>query len=268
VFAHGALLQRAAAACRPGLTTMVLVALANDDDARPREPAITHHRYDMSHAGRLGAEQRRELLHWLSGLVGYPTANWQPPRLHPRPRMLGARATYHTVDWAWRPGDAAFKHKPRVDAEGRPRGWVEGNFPKNEGEQLMVEQRLQPEHELEARALLQACADATLVVRVLRAAVADPEASYVAAGQSARAAAAYAAASRWAAAAPGGLASALDAVGTMASAEASADSDSLLDNWRRLEAAGVWKRLRLTPPSASELGQLARALPYRAERLL
>ena len=214
---------------------MVVFALANEDMKVVNEPDITHHRYDMASCGRLAVEQRKKLLRWLSATMSYPRPDWKPAQLQRRPRMLGARATYHTVDSVWMPRDDKFKQKGRR----------EGNFPKDPetNASLVVEQRLQPGLENEAKQLLRDFADGARLLELIRAAAAVVPEGDTKLRES--------------------TAAAVEVLPTLLKTSDVAERE---ENWKRIDVAKVWKRLRLPVPTATERAQLARALPYRAER--
>ena len=114
---------------------------------------------------------------------------------------------------------------------------AKGNFPRDEdGAPLVVEEHVLPPHELEAKSLLGEAADGVLVARLISQLRPDL-------------------------ALPPDLEECNDVRGE-------AGVEARRANWRRLAACAVWKRLRLSKPTAQEEDQLARALPYRAERLL
>lgn len=204
------------------------VALANEDLVDAAEPQILHDRVDMAQAGRLGAAQREELLRWLSGSVGWPRQDWRPATALPARTPLRGPAEFVRSDYQWKPGDAKFRSQGK-----------KGNFPRDdEGASLVIDNFVQPLHELEAKRLLRQASDGCMVAQLIschRQSLAS--------------------------AIPSAMVPCADVVGEEGVA-------MRRGNWQLLSASGVWKRLRMSAPSDDEENQLARALPYRAERLL
>lgn len=203
------------------------VALANEDLVNAAEPKILHDRVDMAQAGRLGGAQREELLRWLSRSVEWPRQDWRPAALPARMPLRGP-AEFVRYDYRWKPGDAKFKSQGK-----------RGNFPRDdEGASLVIDNFLQPLHELEAKRLLRQASDGCMVAQLISSC--RPSLSPVI---------------------PSGMVPCTDVRGEEGVAMRRA-------NWQLLRASGLWKRLRMSVPSDDEENQLARALPYRAERLL
>eukprot|EP01043_Picozoa_sp_COSAG02_P027519 COSAG02_NODE_1629_length_11581_cov_5.858735_4_plen_766_part_00 len=204
------------------------VALANEDLVDAAEPKILHDRVDMAQAGRLGGAQREELLRWLSGSVGWPRQDWRPATALPTRMPLRGPAEFVRYDYRWKPGDTKFKSQGK-----------KGNFPRDdEGASLVIDNFVQPLHEMEAKRLLRQTSDGCMVAQLISSC--RPSLSSVI---------------------PSGMVPCADVRGEEGVAMRRA-------NWQLLSASGVWKRLRMSVPSDEEENQLARALPYRAERLL
>ena len=204
------------------------IALANEDAVAAAEPQIVHDRVDMAQAGRLGGQQREDLLRWLSASVSWPRPDWCPPTALPQRTPLRGPAEFVGYNYRWKPGDAKFT------AQGK-----KGNFPRDdEGGSLVIDNFVQPLYELEAQRLLRQASDGRMVAQLISSHRKE-----------------------LASVLPSEMIPCTDARGEDGVAMRRA-------NWQLLRACGVWKRLRMSAPSDEEENQLARALPYRAERLL
>lgn len=205
------------------------VALSNEDAVVTPENQITHDRVDMAQAGRLGGPQREALLRWLGDEASWPRTGWAPPETLPLRTTLEGPAEFVRYNYRWQPGEAKFTDQGK-----------KGNFPKDdEGADLVVENFVLPPHELEAKRLLRVASDGCLVAQLIERCR------------------------------PGLLAAVLPAeLAPCADARGEEGVAARRANWQLLARSGVWKRLRLSVPTDEEENQLARALPYRAERLL
>ena len=204
------------------------IALANEDAVVAAEPQIVHDRVDMAQAGRLGGQQREELLRWLSASVSWPRPDWRPSTALPQRIPLRGPAEFVRYNYRWKPGDEKFK------AQGK-----RGNFPRDdEGASLFIDNFVQPLHELEAQRLLRQVADGRMVAQLISSHRKE-------------------------------LASVLPSEMIPCTGARGEEGVAMRRaNWQLLRDCGVWKRLRMSAPSDEEENQLARALPYRAERLL